>query len=52
MLIADGRTVTLQERMRTSDCSYVSLSGLGYRDWLRGSPHVAAAEVEDLVRAG
>ena len=51
VLIADGRTLELQQRLYDEGFSYISLSALGYRDWLRGSPEeVTEAEGPDLVR--
>jgi hypothetical protein len=52
VLIADGRTLELQQCLYDEGFSYVSLSALGYRDWLHGSPEVITeAEGPDPVRA-
>jgi hypothetical protein len=51
VLIADRRTLQLQQRLYGEGFTYVSLSALGYRDWLGGSPEeVMEAEGRGLVR--
>ncbi len=51
VLIADGRTLELQQQLYDEGFSYISLSALGYRDWLRGSPEaVTQAGEPDFTR--
>lgn len=50
LLLADGVTIPLQERLYASGVAYVSLSALGYRDHLRGNPEPLVSE-PDPVRA-
>lgn len=51
LLIADGRTLQLQEALHEAGYWYVSLSQIGFRDWLRGAPQLLTGEpVRDAVR--
>ncbi len=51
LLLADGRTLELQELLLKPGYHYVSLAALGYREWLHtGERDVAAASEPDLVR--
>lgn len=51
VLIADGRTLELQQQLYNEGFPYISLSSLGYRDWLREFPELVAEEDgPDLVR--
>jgi len=51
LLLADGVTVGLQERLNTSEMDYVSLSALGYRDFLHfADPAIAETPEDDLTR--
>ena len=52
LLLADGVTVGLQERLNTSETEYLSLTALGYRDFLHfADPAITETPEADLTRS-